>query len=1146
MPTNRDVYGEAKSVPPPNPDVTAMEDRLVPANPDLATKMANLSVSDDGRFPTRPAFGTDGKGVTLWANYFEVFLKNVDATLYKYSLTVSRAGGGTQGVSAEDPKLATGRKLERIVRNALNSLGTGVPIASEFKQQVLTMAKLNLPDDGIIKVTLSDTAKPEEWNMGKLREYLRNMDDPEQQQIFPKCPAEIDALNVIIGHTARADFERAVVVGKGRFFATDKGRAETPLPGPITQRAIQILRGYFSSARPATGRLLLNANVTHGVFRNSTVKLSEIFKNMGLNKLGVRGTKFAAYGKELSFANRWLAKARVFVICPGESRESSATITKSIAGLCMTSDGRGRNGESTLPDGKVPPTFSVPPEFKFSSPGFTSFRLDRPKDPASAKLLLPTGLEYGEFCTVADYCKAMQKNPQLIIVVLPHTKAELYNRVKVLGYVEHGIPTLCMQRSKISGDRLLQYWMSVGVKLNLKMGGLNHQLKGDPIPLLKAGDTMVVGYDVTHPTNLAPGAGKNAPSLVGLVARMLDKELVNGFKTRLALWRKHNAIRLPKNLVIFRGGVSEGQFAQVIHHELPNIRQACAETYGKDTPRISLIFSVKRHQTRFYPTSPEGIHKFSHSPKDGTVVDRGVTNAKTWDFFVQAHASLKGTAHPAHYTVLLDEIFRKNYGVKAAHERERLTYYMCFQYGRATKAVSICPPAYYADLVCTRARAHNQRLFEESDTESVLALDGVSLRFDVPFVNCDADIFTIFCPEGIIKAFRDVLAGLDRSRIRHVALEEEFLESLKPMSGHLPKGYHQKQNNAWKLDDTATVDSLQSNSSDLTDVLWSFSLPTELCLMIWERVPQPRRLVGIISNPSKRPSNTFIAQPRHLQAPFPPLHACRESRAVWLRRYSATPQHLTGTRGGISLRFEVPFVDYDADIFTLFRPLPHPDVPPDSDDDESLFDPFAGLNRARIRNVAVGEEAEMVGFSAVALGIRSLPNLEVLWILSYGPWPGLHHQGGSGADYEITPEGSLQMECGILDVPERAVAEHRLFGGPERFKHLHFAPRPHVRPLRCFRKMLQAWLWHAENSTLALTGDVGRQDLFVFEDFVLGGETGVGSDPSARCPLTGISGCGPSGHTLGEMTAWVLTFKVRHIMLYIKSGWVQEGIFDSD
>lgn len=31
---------------------------------------------------------------------------------------------------------------------------------------------------------------------------------------------------------------------------------------------------------------------------------------------------------------------------------------------------------------------------------------------------------------------------------------------------------------------------------------------------------------------------------------------------------------------------------------------------------------------------------------------------------------------------------------------------MCYLFNRATKAVSICPPAYYADLLCERGRSY--------------------------------------------------------------------------------------------------------------------------------------------------------------------------------------------------------------------------------------------------------------------------------------------------------------------------------------------------------------------------------------------------------------------------------------------------------
>lgn len=49
---------------------------------------------------------------------------------------------------------------------------------------------------------------------------------------------------------------------------------------------------------------------------------------------------------------------------------------------------------------------------------------------------------------------------------------------------------------------------------------------------------------------------------------------------------------------------------------------------------------------------------------------------------------------------------------------EKLTHDMCYLFGRATKAVSICPPAYYADILCTRQRVHMNELYDRSDDAS--------------------------------------------------------------------------------------------------------------------------------------------------------------------------------------------------------------------------------------------------------------------------------------------------------------------------------------------------------------------------------------------------------------------------------------------
>jgi eukaryotic translation initiation factor 2C len=334
-------------------------------------------------------------------------------------------------------------------------------------------------------------------------------------------------------------------------------------------------------------------------------------------------------------------------------------------------------------------------------------------------------------------------NIQFVLFLFERYDSAIYNRVKILGDCQFGIATSCVMGSKLAKGQL-GYFANVGLKWNLKAGGVNHKLV-EELDLAKQSKTMVVGYDVTHPTNMPSGKADNIPSLVGVVAtidaamgqwpaisweqkskqEMLDQRLTDAFKSRLELWQKHNMQKLPENIVIFRDGVSEGQFSQVLDHELPLIRAACAAKY-KQSPRLTIVVSVKRHQTRFYPSAnPDQLDEGNRNILNGTVVDRGVTQASVWDFYLTAHNAIKGTARPAHYTVLLDEVFRAKYNKEAANQLEKFTHGLCYLYGRATKAVSICPPAYYADIVCTRARSHRPE-FDVSDGESMTTAGGAS------------------------------------------------------------------------------------------------------------------------------------------------------------------------------------------------------------------------------------------------------------------------------------------------------------------------------------------------------------------------------------------------------------------------------------
>jgi len=94
-------------------------------------------------------------------------------------------------------------------------------------------------------------------------------------------------------------------------------------------------------------------------------------------------------------------------------------------------------------------------------------------------------------------------------------------------------------------------------------------------------------------------------------------------------------------------GVSESQYHTVLDEELEDekshqgIRDGLKKVYiNKTLPKVSIIVCGKRHHTRFYPTAESHKDKkFGGNPVPGVVVDRHITMAKGWDFFLQAQRS---------------------------------------------------------------------------------------------------------------------------------------------------------------------------------------------------------------------------------------------------------------------------------------------------------------------------------------------------------------------------------------------------------------------------------------------------------------------------------------------------------------------------
>ena len=327
--------------------------------------------------------------------------------------------------------------------------------------------------------------------------------------------------------------------------------------------------------------------------------------------------------------------------------------------------------------------------------------------------------------------EAHRQRMNILLVILPTKDTVLYNRIKRCSDVTEGIHTVCVIGR---GDKFLKvngtYLANVALKFNLKLGGTNHKLNDVDIGIISQGRTMVVGIDVVHPS---PGSGKaSVASMVASIDKnlaqwpvdlrvqvrkgqeMLDK-IRDMLVTRLKLWSKHHNV-YPENILVYRDGVSESQYKQVLDEELKHMREASERHYvavDQTPPRFTLIIVGKRHHTRFFPPKEHPARDENGNPERGFVVDRGITEARNWDFFLQSHTAIKGTARPAHYYVLWDEIFTNiklnsvheaiEPGIQPADRLERLTHSLCYLFGRATKAVSIPAPVYYADIACERA-----------------------------------------------------------------------------------------------------------------------------------------------------------------------------------------------------------------------------------------------------------------------------------------------------------------------------------------------------------------------------------------------------------------------------------------------------------
>ncbi|CAM1327792.1 AGO1 (predicted) [Pycnogonum litorale] len=317
------------------------------------------------------------------------------------------------------------------------------------------------------------------------------------------------------------------------------------------------------------------------------------------------------------------------------------------------------------------------------------------------------------------YLKKQHKDLQLIVVPLEKT-SNCYENVKITGDVETGTVTQCINIDNLMKcvNRMRGYEQlvcNILLKINAKLGGINHQLHHNmsrPDVLRKC---IIIGADVNHP---AP-KDTTSPSVAAVVgsfdcsfskydaevrAQQSRLEIIFDLKLMvknlLLTYYNKTKGQKPQNIIFYRDGVSEGQFVQVLEYELTAVQEACTSLEKDYKPEITFLVVQKRHHTRFFCKNSRDVCGRAYNVPPGTTVDTGVVHPFEFDFYLCSHFGIQGTSRPAHYHVLYDD---HNF---TADSLQQLTYYLCHTYVRCTKSVSIPAPAYYAHLVAFRAKSH--------------------------------------------------------------------------------------------------------------------------------------------------------------------------------------------------------------------------------------------------------------------------------------------------------------------------------------------------------------------------------------------------------------------------------------------------------
>ncbi|KAG8501501.1 hypothetical protein CXB51_003817 [Gossypium anomalum] len=184
----------------------------------------------------------------------------------------------------------------------------------------------------------------------------------------------------------------------------------------------------------------------------------------------------------------------------------------------------------------------------------------------------------------------------------------------------------------------------------------------------------------------------DVPSIAAMIlsSKPVSNKVDDGImKEALLAFYTSSGKRKPDQIIIFRDGVSEFQFNQVL---IKLLRLASSLTRSGTLKIVVTVVRKTIILSFFQQGSPDNV-------LHGILIDNKVCHPKNNDFYLGTHAGMIGITRQTHYHVLLDQ------AGFSADDLQEFVHSLSYMYQMSTTTIFVMPPIYYADLAASQLRA---------------------------------------------------------------------------------------------------------------------------------------------------------------------------------------------------------------------------------------------------------------------------------------------------------------------------------------------------------------------------------------------------------------------------------------------------------